>query len=509
MARFSGLPLLVVLLGLSGLAMYVPALHAMISREYFVARAFFYSGTATMVLVGFLALTLSNYRPAHGARSHLLQQVGAFSLLPLFLALPVTEAMPGFGFVDAWFEMVSSFTTTGASVFSEGAAGPFGGPVPMSVHLWRALVGWGGGFFVLLSAMAILAPLNLGGFEVISGEPWERRGGAFGRQIDPSERIMRFASVLFAPYFALTVALWGALLVAGDSAIVALCHAMATLSTSGISPIGGLERAASGRVGEALVVVFLLLAFSRMIMPGMHGARSPISSLRQDPELRLGLGLVGAVGLGLWLLEVAHAWAIDAPGGPLAALAALWAGLFTATSFLTTTGFVSADWGQGMLWSGFHAPGVILIGLCLVGGGLATTAGGVKLMRVYALYRHGTREVERLIHPSSVAGAGRMGRFLRRKGAQLAWVFVMLFLLSIAVLMAGLTLAGLEFEPAMVLSVAALTTTGPLAEWGGATPIFYGAQSESVKFLLGVAMVLGRVELFALITLLAPDGWRN
>ena len=91
-------------------------------------------------------------------------------------------------------------------------------------------------------------------------------------------------------------------------------------------------------------------------------------------------------------------------------------------------------------------------------------------MRVYALYRHCTREVERLIHPSSVAGAGRMGRFLRRKGAQLAWVFVMLFLLSIAVLMAGLTLAGLEFEP---------------------------------------AMVLGRVELFALITLLAPDGWRN
>ena len=75
--------------------------------------------------------------------------------------------------------------------------------------------------------------------------------------------------------------------------------------------------------------------------------------------------------------------------------------------------------------------------------------------------------------------------------------------------MAGLTLAGLEFEPAMVLSVAALTTTGPLAEWGGATPIFYGAQSDSVKFLLGVAMVLGLVELFALITLLAPDGWRN
>ena len=82
----------------------------------------------------------------------------------------------------------------------------------------------------------------------------------------------------------------------------------------------------------------------------------------------------------------------------------------------------------------------------MMGGGVATTAGGLKLMRIYALYKHGTREIERLLHPHSVAGAGRLGRRIRREGAYIAWVFFMLFLMSLAAVMLALAATGARFS---------------------------------------------------------------
>jgi trk system potassium uptake protein TrkH len=98
------------------------------------------------------------------------------------------------------------------------------------------------------------------------------------------------------------------------------------------------------------------------------------------------------------------------------ALQALWGSAFTVLSFLTTTGFVSDSWVAAQTWSGLQTPGLLLVGLVLMGGGVATTAGGVKLLRVYALYKHGVREMAKLIYPHSVGGAGRLGRRIRREG---------------------------------------------------------------------------------------------
>lgn len=145
----------------------------------------------------------------------------------------------------------------------------------------------------------------------------------------------------------------------------------------------------------------------------------------------------------------------------------------------------------------------------MIGGGVATTAGGVKLLRVYALLRHGERELERIIHPSSVGGKGAEARRLRREGAYIAWIFFMLFAMSIAVVVALLLLSGLDFEKSIVLGVAALTTTGPLADVATSDPIGYAALSDLVKITLAAAMVVGRLETLALIALFAPDGWRH
>jgi trk system potassium uptake protein TrkH len=147
--------------------------------------------------------------------------------------------------------------------------------------------------------------------------------------------------------------------------------------------------------------------------------------------------------------------------------------------------------------------------MAVMGGGVATTAGGVKLLRVYALYKHGLREMDRLVHPSSVGGQGQMARRMRREGASIAWVFFMIFALSIAVVMTGLAAAGLGFEGAVILSVSALSTTGPVALIAGGEPISYAALPDAAKLIIAAAMVLGRLETLAIIALLNPDFWRS
>lgn len=231
--------------------------------------------------------------------------------------------------------------------------------------------------------------------------------------------------------------------------------------------------------------------------------------LRTDPELRMALLIVTVVPALLFLRHWIGALEVDEVKDTAAALRALWGTLFTVLSFLTTTGFESTDWAEARSWSGLASPGLILAGLAVMGGGVATTAGGVKLLRVYALYRHGEREIERLVHPNSVGGAGQEARRLRRQGAQMAWIFFMLFAISIAVIMLALALTGLDFVASTTFAVAALSTTGPLASFASEAPLSWSELNGAARAVAAGAMVLGRLETLAIIALLNPDFWRR
>ncbi len=500
MQQIRDLPLLLILAGAGAVAMLLPALHGFVQRDYAVARAFFYASLLQLLLIALVGLAVSAWRPRNLARSHLAALVLAYVLLPPLLAVPLHQALPGTRYHDAWFEMVSALTTTGATTYASERLSD-------TLHLWRALVGWLGGFLVLLSAISILAPLNLGGFEVVSGGTVGHGigGGALGdRLAPPAERVLRTALALFPVYGALTLLL----LLAGDPSLVALCHAMGTLSTSGISPLPLTDVTGSGIGGEALILLFFALALSRRAYVGTVLAGSSVP-LRRDPEIRIALVCIMVLPLVQFLQHWTGLYEPDDGTGALDGLLAFWGGIFTTLSFLTTTGYVSEHWQLSRDWAGPGSSGLILVGLALIGGGVATTAGGVKLLRVYALFRHGERELQRLIHPSSVGGDGMLARRLRREGAHVAFIFFVLFAVSIMVVMAALTLAGQDFEHAMVLAVAALSTTGPLALVAGEQPLSYVGMSPLVKDILAAAMVLGRLEMLALLVLLAPDGWRR
>jgi trk system potassium uptake protein TrkH len=496
------LPLFLVLAGCSGLAMAVPAVHGFALGDYAVARSFFYHGLMVLFFCALVAIATAGRQRRTSARRHLAALVAALVLLPVIVALPMADLLPGAPFLDVYFDMVGALTTTGASAF-KGAL-----PLDPTLHLWIGFVAWLGGFLFWLTAAAVLAPMGLGGFEVLGSRAANVVAGAAElRLIEAPERMMRTAAQLFPIYLGLTALLWFALYVSGDTAFVAFCHAMATIATSGLSPVGGPAASGAGLAGELFVFLFLFTAISRRLYLDALIWRSP-NRLLSDREVQLALICLGVVPLALFLRHWFSAPADEAVG-LAAALSGLWGALFTTMSFLTTHGVQSADWTAARNWSGLGDPGLILMGLALMGGGVGTTAGGIKLLRVHALYKHGVREMDRLVHPSSIGGAGARARALRREGAPLAWVFFMLFLVSVAVAMIALSLAGLDFDAALAFAIAALSTTGPVVAIAADEPLSYAALAPAAKAVLCVAMIVGRLETLALIALLNPAYWRG
>ncbi|QBY00278.1 TrkH family potassium uptake protein [Rhodophyticola sp. CCM32] len=500
---FSRLPLIVVLMGIGALAMLVPAAVATGMDDHFTGRVFLYSSILFLFLTGLIGFATQTMRPASSPRVHLVGLLSSYIALPLMLAFPLSEAVGNTLYINAYLEMVSSLTTTGASFFDPDRLAP-------AVHLWRGLVGWMGGLLIWVTAVAVLAPLNLGGYEVTSEAQvlgGVQAGSGQMQAAPPAERLRRHTLRLAPIYLMLTVLLWLGLLIAQETPLAALIHAMSTMATSGISPVGGMEGRAPGVAGEALIFLFFIFAVSRWSFASASAVQAA-QRLTRDRELRLAVFAVVVLPTLLFARHWLGALEVDELANSKAALAALWGSVFTVLSFLTTTGFVSESWGMARAWSGLPTPGLILIGLVLMGGGVATTAGGVKLLRVYALYKHGTREMGKLTHPNSVAGAGRLGRRIRREGAYIAWIFFMLFVLTLAGVSTVLALAGLDFEASMVLAISALTTTGPLASVAAETPISYLGLSDLAKLILAVAMIIGRMETLVLLALINPGYWR-
>ena len=495
-------PFFVQLMGIGALAMILPALVAGANENFDVARPFLYGAVFFTFLAIVLGLATGRYPTSVDSRTYLISLFGAFSLLPLILAAPMAEAVPDTRFLNVYVEMVSSLTTTGATLFEPDR-------LPLAIHIWRAQVGWMGGLLMLVCAFALLAPMTLGGFEVTSTQEAGRGADQYQSQgnVFPSDRLARYFWRILPIYTAMTALLWLVLIILGDPPGLAAIHAMATMSTSGISSVASFEGNPSGWQGEVLVFVFLVFALTRRTIQG--GLTKPLWPLLiRDRELRVAALFLSVVPLFLFLRHWLGAWEVDAELDARA-LPAFWGGVFMVGSFLTTTGFISGSWDSAQNWSGLSTPGLLLAGLAVMGGGVATTAGGVKLLRVYALYKHGLREMERLVHPSSIAGRGPIARRIRTEGASIAWVFFMLFAMSIAVVMVLLAMTGLTFEETVILSVAALSTTGPIASIATETPISYADLPDASKLILSGAMVLGRFETLAVIALLNPNYWRS
>jgi len=504
--RLLRLPFFPLCLGAIAVGMLVPAGFSAIDRDWPGARDFLSCAVFTGFAAATLGVALGSGTRRIGAGAELRELVACWVLIPVFAAVPMWLRTPFVGFGGAWFDMLCAFTTTGGTVYAEPDK------VPPAIHLWRGIMAWFGGLMTLTAAFSVLGPRNLGGIEVsIRSDALPDAAGAGvllqGRSIAPVEdRLLRALRTVLPVYAGLTAAVGLLFSALGQSGISSAVHAMAVLSTSGISPhLQGLAAAASVQ-GEMCAAVFLVLASTRLTFsPARRTGR--LRRWTRDPELLLMGFLVAATTLALFLRHWFGALSTDTPETGIDALQALWGSIFTALSFVTTTGFVSAFWQSASDWSGLDNPGLVLLGLCAIGGGAATTAGGIKLIRGYALLRHGYRELERIAQPNSVLATGSRLRGIMREGAFLAWAFVMLYIVAIFAAVIALTMTGMSFEDALIAAIAAISNTGPAFAVVAPGDIDFPRLAESQRAILGVAMVLGRLETLAAISLFSTGTW--
>lgn len=500
--RINGYPVLFILTGALGLAMAGPSLFAAIEGDWRAARMFLFSGLFTSFAAAIGGIAAGGAR-RDSARGELLTLVGVFTIAPVFAAAPILLLAPALGALGAYFEALSCFTTTGASLL------PTPEDAPRALHLWRAMLGWIGGLTMLVAAAAVLTPRNLSGPQYAEpASPNTRRVGRI-LSLDPgATRILREMRVITPVYVALTALLTVVLVLSGQTSFVALSHAMGTLSTSGISPVSGGVASGGGRVGEAVIAICMVLAAHRLLFTDRRLRAAPRLAL-QDPEMHLMAICVGVASAWLFLRHWLGAFTVSAESEAVNALAALWGSVFTTVSFLTTTGYASADWDLARHWSGLESPALILVGLAALGGGVASTAGGVKLYRAYALFTHSANELARLAHPSLVT-APRVSRGgVGRQGVMNAWVYLMLFILAAAAAVMLMTLSGLNFERALIAAISALSNTGPALVVLEDDPAAYARIPAFAHAVLCVVMVLGRIEILVLVSLFNPGYWRK
>lgn len=495
--RFLDLPVLFHLFAVAAAAMFLPSIFALSQEAYFEARMFLYTGVLGLLFLAMVALAMANRKIEETG----VQQLGSlglgFVILPVFLAIPQAEILISTNFSTAYLDMVSALTTTGLRVFDPDR-------LPDSLHLWRALVAWFGGALIWICAAAILAPINLGGFELVGTS--KSRQTNFLTSEERRAFLLRNSGHLFPIYAAMTGILWLGLTLTGMAGFDGLIYAMSVLATSGITGATQLSDLSGQWLSEGLIVLFLLLAISRTTVQADRGGPSA-KLLRRDPEVRFGLLIIMIVTLGLlarYVLGVMNAG--DMPSF-WQTFEVLWGIVFTVLSFITTTGFVSVHWGAGADWSALSTPALLFMGLALIGGGVATTAGGVKLLRVYSLYLNAMREVDQLIHPSSVGQMSNGHHQELRSSAFVAWIFFMMFAIALALITLALAATGLSFETALTLCISALSTTGPLIDLVSPDSIDLVSVGGWTKALLCFAMILGRFEILVVLAMLSPEAW--
>ena len=492
-ARFQKLPLAISIPTLFILMLMIPSVHGFISGDSHKGRSFFYA-----VLLGLFGLTFLRFSlqgtvfPMH-RHAQLWSLIAFFLGFPLLLAIPLYEVSAAGQFIDAYLDIVSTVTTTGLPVFAPGS-------LSETLVIWRVTLGWASGFLIWVFAWSIFAPLNLGGFEHLGarGEAMTQTQNA--RQTTgrlPAEKFWSEALRLGPVYLWITLAAALALLIVSGDPSYALLRAMATIATFGIEIP---EHSGAGGVGgEVILALVMLFALSRSTFSTVF-ARARKWRVTEDPELRVAAGLVLVATL---VLIGQGARYVEGLG---AHLELVWGAFFTSLSYLTTTGLASDSLPVGLV--NLDPVEIILVALAMIGGGVATTAGGIKLLRVFILTGHSRAEVNRLIAPSQVMSGQIESRSHDHHSAMLACVFLVLFILVMGAITLALTVAGSPVKDSLYLTLATVTNTGPLLPTGSGAETLVMSLPTQAKMILAAAMVLGRLEVLALLALLNPNIYR-
>jgi len=478
-ARFNGL--LILFLGLS---MALPLAVSIASGDG-GARALSaaLAVTAASGLVVFLATrNREKPDPVLNHRDGAVIVVTGWVLAGFFGSLPYIFSGSIPGFTDACFESISGFTTTGASILTDIEA------VPAGILLWRSQTQWLGGMGIIVLSIAILPYLGVGGMQLYKAEI----PSPVVDKLKP--RISDTAKALWKIYLVITAIQILFLILGHMNLFEAVCHTFATMPTGGFSP----KNASIAHYGNAyfdiVITVFMLIAGINFSLHYKALKGNP-TVFYKDPECRVFLIIAG-----LFISMTA----IDIHGTVYTSLSESFRhAAFQVGSILTTTGFVTQDYEK---WPSFSQH--ILL-LCMFLGGMAgSTGGGLKIMRIILLVKHGYKEIFGIIHPHAVTSVKLGGKPVSDEVIRSIWGFFILYLGLFVLATLSMSLLGLDFVSAFGSVIACISNVGPGFGIVGPIENYMGIPLIG-KWVLMFCMLLGRLEIYTLLVLIIPEFWRK
>lgn len=406
----------------------------------------------------------------------------AWVSLSLFGCLPfvLSGAIPSF--TDAFFETMSGFTTTGATILTDVERLPHG------LLFWRSLTHWIGGMGIIVLSLAILPFLGIGGMQLFKAEV----PGPVADKLTP--RIAETAKILWGVYVLLSAAEALLLWLGGMSVFDALCHTFGTMATGGFSTRNASIGAYDSAYIDHVVIVFMLLAGTSFALH-YRLLRGDLRAYFRSPEFLFFLSIIGIavliIGLDTYLehyRDIGEAWRRT---------------LFQVTAILTTTGYGTADYEEWAFTSQF-----VLFILMFIGGCAGSTGGGMKVVRVHLLVKVVFNEFTHLIHPHAVRPV-RIGR--NTIPGDVIWNVVGFFITFMLIFVAGvlvMSALGLDMATSFGAVAATINNIGP--GLGDVGPTDNYAQIPTAgKWILSFLMLVGRLEVFTVIILFSPSFWRK
>ncbi len=401
---------------------------------------------------------------------------GLFGALPYLLS----GAIPNF--TDAIFETVSGFTTTGATIVADIEV------LPPGILFWRDFTHWLGGMGIIVLSVAILPYLGVGGMQLFRAES----PGPTADRLTP--RITQTAKILWGVYALISTVQVALLMLGGMNLFNALSHMFGTMGTGGFSTLNRSVGGFNSAYIDIVIIVFMFIAGSNFSLH-YRFLRGDWRAHLRDIEFRWYTAVIGVA----FVIVAADTVLFRADG----IVRGLREALFQVVSIVTTTGFVTADYGQWASSSQF-----VLFCLMFIGASAGSTAGGIKIIRLVILVKFVSNEITHAVHPQAILPV-RLGKtVVPRDVVTNVLGFSVLYLTLFAggvLAMAGL---GLDLLSAFGAAAATLGNVGP--GLGSVGPVDTYAHIPAVgKWVLSALMLLGRLEIFTMLVLLSPVYWRR
>ncbi len=432
---------------------------------------------------GFLIHRLTAFKRDLRAREGFAVVTFGWIIFSLFGGLPFLLSGSISSFTDAYFETMSGFTTTGATILTNIEQLPHG------ILFWRSLTHWIGGMGIIVLSLAILPFLGVGGMQLFKAEV----PGPVADKLTP--RVTETAKILWSVYVLISAAEAILLMMGGMSLFEALTHTFGTMATGGYSTRNASIGAYNSAYIHYVIIFFMVVAGSNFSLH-YRFLRGDFWAYFRNKEFRYFLAIIGIatliIGLDTFFNQYSRNFAKT-----------LQMTLFQVVSIVTTTGYGTADFEQ---WS-FSSQFVLLV-LMFIGGCAGSTGGGMKVVRIYLLIKFMFGEITRLIHPHAVVPVRLNNAPVPKEVATNVLGF---FVLSILVyILAVFTMAtmGLDMATSFGAVAATLWNIGP--GLGDVGPTDNYAHIPIIgKWLLSLLMLMGRLEVYTVIVLLSPAYWRK